>query len=222
MKKHIKTLSAPKSWPLERKSEKFVTRPFPKSRFAMGIPLTLAIRKLGYAQASMDIKRIIQAKEVLVDKKLAKTHRILVGLMDTLEFPSIKKAFRCLINQNGVVYLAEADDASVKPCRITGKSAVKGKIQIATHDSRTLITDKNDYKVGDTIVLKLPEGKITEHIKLEKGVFAYLSGGKRKGRIAKVQGIEGQTVRLSDGPESFETRKEFVFAVGKEKPIIKL
>jgi small subunit ribosomal protein S4e len=222
MKKHMKRLAAPKSWPLGKKAAKFVTRPLPKSRFDSGVPLSLALKLLGYAETSREVKKIVNNQEVLIDKKRVKNHRLLIGLMDTLEIPSINACFRVLMNRKGKVCLVKEENAGLKPCRINSKKMLKGRVQLLLHDSRTLLTDSRDYKTGDTIILQLPKQEIIEHLKPEKGVFAYLCGGKKIGELAKIEAVLPEKIVLRTDSESFETKKEFVFVIGRDKPFIKI
>lgn len=222
MKKRIKRFAAPKSWPLGRKVTKFVTTPLPKSSFKLGLPLSLVFKLLAYAKTNREVKKIVNNQDVLVDKKRVKKHRVLIGLMDTLEVPSIKACFRVLMNSKGKVCLVKDENPSLKPCKVVGKKMLKGKVQLSLHDSRTILTENKEYKVGDTLVLQLPGQQISEHLKLEKGCIAYLFGGKKVGELAKVDAVLPENVVLKTDSETFETRKEYVFVVGKDKPVIKI
>ncbi len=223
MKRHLKTVSAAKSWPLERRALKFVTRPLPKSAFDLGMPLSLAIRRLGYARTTHEIKALLNNREVLVDKKPVKEIKTFVGLMDLVEFPTLKSAFIVLINRKGKICLVAAENADLKLCRITGKKmSSKGKIQLSTHDSRTFIIEGGDHKIGDTLVVQLPKQEIKDSLKLEKGASAYIFGGKRMGQAAKVEAVLPDKVILKSDSEDFETEKRFVFVIGKDNPLIRI
>jgi ribosomal protein S4E len=65
--------------------------------------------------------------------------------------------------------------------------------------------------------------KIKEHLKLEKGSFVYLSGGKYKGESGIIEEIKDSKIKVkSKKGESFQTSKKFAFVVGKDKAIITL
>ena len=83
--------------------------------------------------------------------------------------------------------------------------------------------DKNNYNTGDTLVVEVPEQKIKEHLKFEKGSFVYLSGGKHKGESGIADEIKDSMIKVKpESGEMFETSKKFAFVIGKEKSIITL
>ncbi|RKY01045.1 MAG: 30S ribosomal protein S4e [Spirochaetes bacterium] len=228
VKRHLKRLVAPKSWKIKRKGITFVTRPRPGMHSKKNsISLNLVLRDmLGYAKTTRDVKVILSKGGVLVDGKQRKDHRFAVGVMDIIEMPKINKCFRVLLNKKGNLYPTEikGDETKIKLCKIVGKSVIKkGKIQLNLNDGRNIIIDKNKYGTGDTLVIQLPEQKIKEHLKFEKGSFVYLSGGKHKGESGIAEEIKDSIIKVKPkSGESFETSKKFAFVTGKEKPIITL
>ena len=228
-KKHLKRLVAPKSWKIKRKGIVFVTRPKPGMHSKKNsISLNLVLRDmLKYAKTTRDVKVILSKGDVLVDGKQRKDHRFSVGVMDLIEIPKIKECFRVLLNKKGNISLVKLkpDEAKIKLCKIVGKSVIKkGKIQLNLNDGRNIIIDKNNYKTGDTLTIQLPEQKIKEHLKFEKGSFVYLSGGKHKGESGIIDEIiKDSIIKVKpEFGESFETSKKFAFVIGREKPIIAL
>ena len=228
VKRHLKRLVAPKSWKIKRKGITFVTRPKPGMHSKKNsISLNLVLRDmLNYAKTTRDVKMILSDKGVLVDKKQVKDHRFSVGVMDIIEIPKINKCFRVLLNKKGNICVVEikGDETKIKLCKIIGKTVIKkGKIQLNLNDGGNIIIDKNNYKTGDTLVIQLPEKKIKEHLKFEKGSSVYLSGGKHKGESGIVEEIKDSMIKVkSKSGESFETSKKFAFVIGREKPIITL
>jgi len=228
VKRHLKRLVAPKSWKIRRKGITFVTRPRPGMHSKKNsISLNLVLRDmLEYAKTTRDVKVILSKGSVLVDGKQRKDHRFAVGVMDIIEMPKINKCFRILLNKKGNLYPIEikGDETKIKLCKIVGKRVIKkGKIQLNLNDGRNIIIDKNNYKTGDTLVIQLPEQKIKEHLKFEKGSFVYLSGGKHKGESGIAEEIKDNIIKVKPkSGESFETTKKFAFVIGKEKPIITL
>jgi len=228
VKRHLKRLVAPRSWKIKRKGITFVTRPNPGMHSKKNsTSINIVLRDmLGYTKTTRDIKMVIADKGILVDKKQIKDHRFSVGVMDLIEMPKINKSFRILLNKKGNLYPVEikGDETKIKLCKIVGKSVIKkGKIQLNLNDGRNIIIDKNNYGTGDTLVIQLPEQKIKEHLKLEKGAFVYLSGGKHKGESGIIEEIKDSKIKVkSKHGGSFQTSKKFAFVVGKEKSIITL
>jgi len=228
VKRHLKRLVAPRSWKIKRKGITFVTRPNPGMHSKKNsTSINIVLRDmLGYTKTTRDIKMVIADKGILVDKKQIKDYRFSVGVMDLIEMPKINKSFRILLNKKGNLYPVEikGDETKIKLCKIVGKSVIKkGKIQLNLNDGRNIIIDKNNYGTGDTLVIQLPEQKIKEHLKLEKGAFVYLSGGKHKGESGIIEEIKDSKIKVkSKYGGSFQTSKKFAFVVGKEKSIITL
>lgn len=228
VKRHLKRLVAPKSWKIKRKGITFITRPNPGMHSKKNsTSINVVLRDmLSYTKTTRDIKMILADKGILVDKIQIKDHRFSVGVMDLIEMPKINKCFRILLNKKGNIYPVEikGDETKIKLCKIVGKSVIKkGKIQLNLNDGKNIIIDKNNYNTGDTLVIEVPEQKIKEHLKLEKGVCVYLSGGKYKGESGIVDEIKNSIIKVKpESGESFETSKKLAFVIGKEKPIITL
>ena len=129
-------------------------------------------------------------------------------------------------NKKGELVLVKTDDkeTKIKLCRIKNKSLVGDKIQLNLFDSRNILVYKNtDYKIGDTLAIEVPSQKILHHLKLERGAVVFISRGKKVGSIGRIDtlGSDGVTCKKENG-DIIETKKEYAFVVGKDKPIIKL
>ena len=228
VKRHLKRLVAPKSWKIKRKGITFVTRPNPGMHSKKNsTSINVVLRDmLNYAKTTRDVNVILSKGDILVDGKQIKDHKFAVGLMDLIETPKTKECFRILLDKKGKISIIKIkqEERKIKLCKIVGKSVIKkGKIQINLNDGRNIIIDKNNYNTGDTLVIEVPEQKIKEHLKFEKGVCVYLSGGKHKGESGIVDEIKNNIIKVkSESGEVFETSKKFAFVTGKDKPIITL
>ncbi len=226
MKSHIKRLEAPKTWQIKRKEGKFITRPKPGGySLKLGLPLLVVLREiLGYAKTKREVKIILSNQEIKVDGKRRKDVRFIVGLMSVVSIPKLKQNFRVILNKKGRLELIETteEDAKLKVCKIVGKSTVKKKkVQLSLFDGRIILIEKDDFKVGDSVVIELPEQRIKKHMKFEKGSLVYLTVGKHTGEIATAEDIDGKKVFCkSKTGEKFETTKEHVLIIGKDKPEI--
>lgn len=226
MKKHLKRLAAPKSWPIKRKGEKFITRPLAGSHgFGLATSLAIMLKDiLGIAKNNKEVKHILNSREILVDGKRRKEPRFLVGLMDVLSIPETKENFRILLDKKGRLRPAKIseDESKIKLSKIINKTIIGGgKTQLNLGDSRNVLVEKNDYKSNDVLVLNLPDQKISSALKFEKGASAYTTGGKHIAELAVIEEIKGDIVALNSKGKRFEARKEHCFVVGKEKPLIK-
>lgn len=226
VKRHLKRLAIPKSWDIKKKSNKFTTRPVPGAHsFELGMPLNLIIRDLlNYAKTNREVKKILNNKEILVDDKTRKDYRFITGFMDIISIPKLKENYRIILNKKGNLFLLQIteQEAKIKICKIIGKKLVKGKTQLNLFDSRNVLVDKDNYKVGDSVVIEIPTQKIKEHLKLEKGTSVFVMGGKKIGTIGAVEDIIDRKIICKHNNSIFEVPFDYIFVVGKNKPLIKL
>ena len=228
MKKHLKRLAAPRPWAIPRKSSKWAARPRPGPHpLDRSIPLLYIVRDmLEYADTAREAKRMISAKEVLVDGRPVTDLKFPVGLMDVLTIPKLKENYRILLDPKGKFrpMSIDAKRAKWKLVRIENKTTIKGgKIQLNLHDGRNIILDENAYRTGDTLKINVPSQKIVTSYPLDKGNVAMLIGGKHAGAIAHVEHYEPTRNPREDivtFKEGFATIKKNVFIVGKKKPEI--
>ena len=220
---HLKRLCMPKTWELKRKGIKFVVKsnPGPHS-LKLSIPITLIFRDLlGYAANLREVKHILFNNNVLIDGVRRKDYRFPVGIFDTVAVKETKEFFRVIFDRRKLVLLKIGEkDANLKPCKIVGKIKLGKKMQLNLYDGRNLTVEKDDYKVGDTIVLELPKNNIKQHLKFEKGNLIYLIGGKHVGLSGTIQDMIGSKVKYKNSEGVFETLKKYAFVIGKDKPLM--
>ncbi len=224
VKLHLKRISAPKTWHIDRKENKFVTRPLPGAHsLEYGMSLSLAMRELmKVAKTSKEVKQIIKIKDVFVDKRKRVDKKVPVGLMDVVEFPQIEEQYRMLLDSKGRLTAVPIDkkESSVKISRIENKTKIAGgKVQLNMFDGRNIIIDDDSYKVGDTLEFSLPDQKIKTHLKFDKGASILLIAGKHKGSIGKVEEVLGNKILIKSGKDKFETLKRYAFVIGQDKPL---
>ena len=224
---HLKRLAAPKTWHVNRKKIKFITKPAPGPHSLQnGIALGTLIKEiLGYASTTREAKKMMHTDEIKVDGKARKDFRFPVGIFDTLEFAKTGECFRVILNKNGKIGVIKIsrEEFNVKPCKIIGKKMIKGHIQLNLHDGKNIIVDKDSYKIGDTVILKLPGQEISKHIKMDKKAAIFLIGGNHIGEIGNVDDIIQNKIIYRDQKNNLiETSKEYSFVVGDSKPLIGL
>ncbi|HEX54581.1 MAG: 30S ribosomal protein S4e [Candidatus Altiarchaeales archaeon] len=212
------------------KKPKWVTTPrpgpHPKNE---SIPLMILLRDmLKYADTSREVKKILNDGLIMVDKKIRKDPKFGIGLMDTIEIPRLKRYFRVLPGSsngfNGLI-LKEIPkkEVSIKPCRIMNKTIIKnGAIQLNLHDGTNIVVDSNEYKTKDTLILELPERRIKDWIKFENGNFALVVKGRHSGKSGIIKEISeaSATKKSLTTIDGVQTLTEYVFVIGKEKPMI--
>jgi len=222
MRSHLKRLKAPKTWKIARKVGKYITRAKPsgyKSELCM--PLVVILRDIiKCAKTAKEVKNILQHQEVNVDNTRTKDYRLGVGLMSVISMPKIKKSYRMILNKKGSLELIDIkeEESKLKICKITSKKARKKGFQIGLFDGRTLIVEKNDLKVGDSLLIEVPSQSIKKHLKFEADALAYLIVGKHKGSSAIIESIEGTKVLCkTQAGDKFETTRKHAIIIGKGK-----
>ena len=241
-KRHLKRLSAPTQWYIERKTYKWAVRPRPGPHsMKTSIPLLYIVRDyLGYAKTAREARKILNEGKVLVDGVPRKDYKFPVGIMDVVSIPETGEHYRVLPNRIGKLILHPITDkeAGLKPLRISNKRMVKGgNLQLNFHDGTNYLiklsslTDeaKDRFKTAYTVLMRVPEKEIIAILPFEIGAQVFVTQGKnvaRRGKVVEVRQFPGGwpdvvTIEDSEG-ELFDTLKEYAFVVGKEKPEISL
>ena len=231
MKNHLKRLAAPKSWKIKRKGQTFITRPYPSGHaLSFSLPLNIVLRDiLKVAKTTKEVRSVLHENEVLVDGKRRRNQHYAFGFFDVLSIPALKKSYRLVLDAWGklVTIPVVAKEESLKLCKVVGKTSLKkGVVQLHFHDGKCFLMDKSDknvYRVGDTVVFNFNEKKITQHLSLAEGVLVYLVGGSHVGSFGKVDKLNGsEFVFKSQDGDSFTTLTKYAFVVGKDTMAITL
>lgn len=225
MSDHMKRLAAPRTWPLKRKVSVWATKQSPGAHSVeSSMPAVLILRDMiGVCDTAREAKRIIGNRELIVDGKAVKNPKAPVGVMDTIVIPKMGLAFRMLLSEKGKFILVpiSVDEAKVKLCRIEDKTTVKdGKFQINLSGGRNIILDKNDYKVGDTLKIEVPDQKVIEHYPAKSGAKVLIVKGSQSGKIKTVKDLivvkgSGENIVVFD--DGTETTNCNIFVVGERK-----
>jgi small subunit ribosomal protein S4e len=228
MSSHLKRYIAPNSWKIKRKKFKYISKSKPGPHNAKrSQPLNVLLRDtLKIAMTNREVKYMLENKEVLVDGKRRKEKRFPVGLFDVISFPEMGEHLRIYLDKKGKLSTVKIpeNECKSKICRIIGKKALKGKIQLSLHDGRNILTDQKDLFVGDCVLITFDKkDSIKSKVPLEKGSAIFLVGGKHIGQIGIVEDIiVNRILYKSENGDIVETLKKYAFAVGKGKPAIKL
>ena len=228
--KKLKRQMAPLFWGITRKDKRFVVTVRPGSHGKnVSIPSAVFLRDmLKTVNTLREAKFAIYGGKVTVDGVKRKSLHHGIGLMDVIELDGLKEVYR-LVPKDGTLLqpiIIKAEEKSKKLVRVKSKVSIKhGKTQIGFHDGRSLI-DETKVSVGDTCILQVPEQKILDVIKLEKGVLGLIVSGANAGKVGSITEIkEGTFVlpkrvifKLEDS--EIEIPAEMIMPVGKDKPVI--
>jgi len=228
VKSHLKRFATPTTWKIKKKGITFIARPKPGAHpMRLSLPLSVLMKDmLKCAQTTREVKKLLKFKEVLVDGRRVHDHHFPVGLMDVVTLKLAKEHYRVVFDEKGSLTTIKIDEkeSKLKLSRVKKKTTLKGgKMQINLSDSRNIIVDKGDYKLGDSLAIELPSQKIANHFKLEKGAAILLIAGKHIAEIGVVEKAGAYVITYKNEKGDIKTTsKKYAFVIGKDKPAIKI
>ncbi len=226
VKRHLKRINAPKTWKIQRKGIKFTTKSNPGGMSkALTMPVANVLKyELKLANSVKEVKHLIFEGLVFINGVKVTDYRHPLCFTDVISIPKVEKYFRLVIDTNGILRLLSItkEESVLKVTKITGKTFVKGKMQLNLLDGRNVLFDKHHYKVKDSLLLTMPEQIVKEHISFEKGALVVLYQGKHVGKIGKISDIKGDNIIVKTKDEEFETKTAYVLVLGKDHPLVKM
>lgn len=227
VKNHIKRIRAPKTWRVLRKTTTFITKPYPGAHSKdLGLSINTFLKEVvNVTKTTKETKYLLTKQEVIVNGNRIRDDKHAVGFLDIVLIPSAKKAFRVIMDSKGTLNAKEIKTEE-NNCllKISGKTMLKkGIVQINTMSGKNLLvknTEAKKYKVGDSLVVSVPDNKIHNHFSNDTSAHAFVFTGKHCGKIGVVEQIQNSSVKIKSKDKSFETNKEYIIIVGKDKPEI--
>lgn len=203
-------------------------RPGPHKKFE-SIPLQIVLRNIfGIVETGREAQKVVSLGEVLVDGKKRKDYAYPVGLFDVISIPKIKMFYRIIPVENGlrVVEIPESE-AALKIFRVEDKKILKGKkMQLNLSGGKNILSEKNNYKTGDSLLIDVNSGKIVEHFSFAKNSLGVITSGENSGKLGKIKELIPGTAHsitkliCEIGDSEHEVSKTDFFVVGKTKPAI--
>ena len=230
--KKLKRQMAPLFWGITRKEKRFVVTVRPGSHGKnTSISSAVFLRDmLKIVKTLREAKYAIYNGKVIVDGIIRKSLHHGIGLMDVIELDGLKETYR-LVPKNGILLqpiIIDSIEKTKKLVQVKSKTTIKNnKTQVGFHDGRVLIDDTN-VSVGDTCVMQIPEQKILDVIKLEKGIQGLITRGVNAGKIGAVDEIKEGTfilpkrVNITLEDRQIEIPASLIMPIGKEKPVIQI
>ena len=221
-------MASPVAWGVGRKGINWAPKASPGAHsLEESVPLLILIRdKLGLAENSREVKRALNAGEVLVDGRKVADPEFGVGLMDTISIPSQEKHYRALFNGKKLELLEiDAKRAGVKYCKVLDKRSIKkGFVQLNLHDGRNLLVEKEEdrFKPGDTLRITVPKQKLEGFKKFEPGARCLVYRGRHSGEIGELvevaenAGSKSADAKLKTPKGEIITLKDYLFVVDNE------
>ena len=210
MTNHQKRLSAPRRWPVERKTETFTVKADAGPHGEAGVPVLVVLRDvLGYVDSRKEARYALNQDNVVINGTAVSDEERPVGMFDILAFTERGEYYRVFPGEGGRLALTpiDAEAAGSKLGKIVGKRHVHGgDVQMTLHDGQTLLVDEDGYDPGDSIVVAnesseasadAPEasgdepqaGEIVAHFEYGEGALVTAVDGSHAGEIGRVEEI---------------------------------
>ncbi len=225
--KHQKRLSKPKVIPItDKKSKTWIIKQQtgPHARES-SMPLVVLLREvLGVAKTSREARNILNNRLVEVDGKVRTKEDFPIGIMDVIGFPKADKYYRLVVDWKGRLRPIDIDKAKAgkKILKVLDKHISPGtKISLTFHDGRNMLSD-NHIRVGDSVLVSLPEAKLVSHLKLAPGCRCLIREGKHAGSIVSLDEIiprkagKPNEAKVTGEDGQFTTVAKYLFVVGNE------
>lgn len=219
---HTKRITAPLYWKIERKAFFWAYTPQGAHPKFQSIPLGVVIRDiLGLVDNNKESSIVLQKKLVKVDNVVRKSATFGAGLMDSITIND--KSYRVIPKLSGLQLIEiPITEAAKKLVKIVNKTNYNGNIQLNLHDGRCLIASEKKYRVGDSLLISLPDQKVIKHLPLKEGVEVLIISGKHSGSLAKYLGSRRVSLRdvsalIQIDGDQYETRIDYLMPVGDLK-----
>tara|TARA_B100000029_G_scaffold282451_1_gene276358 strand:+ start:4949 stop:5662 length:714 start_codon:yes stop_codon:yes gene_type:complete len=227
--KKLKRQMAPKFWGITRKNKRFVVTVKPGShKKEQSIPTAVFLRDtIKIVSDLREAKYAIYNGKVSVDGVKIKSLHHGIGLMDVIELEGVKDIYRLVPNDGTILkpIIIKDVEKTKKLVTVKSKTTIKnGQTQIGFNDGRSLINDI-DVRIGDTCVMQVPEQKILEVIKLEKGMQGLVIQGVNAGKIGIIKNIKEGTfvlpkrIDLVIDEREIEIPAKLIMPLGEKPPI---
>ena len=225
MSDHMKRLAMPKTWPIPKKVHLWATKQSAGAHSVdSSMPAAMILRDmLKVCDTAKEAKKIIAARDLIVNGKAVKDAKTPVGLMDVVSLPKSGANYRVLLTSKGKLTLVPitADDARWILCRIENKTKVAGgKIQLNLSSGRNVLLDENKYNTGDSVKLCLETNKIVADYPLAENAVVLVISGRHIGAVETVDkytGVNRPTENTITFKDNSETVKKNVFVIGSGK-----
>jgi len=190
---HLMREEAPRKWPVERKGTPYIVRP--KFGIEDGIPALIILREItNLAQNRREAKRIIHARQMLVNEKPVKDEKLNILFLDTVNIIPLKKCYRLELSDNGKFKLNEIkeSEANKKVAKVINKKLLKGKkIQLNLSDGRNFLSDIK-CNTNDSILINLKEGKIEKCLPMKEKAKVIVLSGKHIGKTGEIASLNSE------------------------------
>ncbi|MEM0149576.1 MAG: S4 domain-containing protein [Candidatus Micrarchaeaceae archaeon] len=221
-KRHLKALSAPKYFSIEKKESAYVAKQNPgRFKLSTSVPLVIALGKLpGGSARRSDLKSIIKAGDVKVNYKIINDPKYPIGLNDIIELEKEGKSYLIGIDRRAKFAFSELKS---KPAgrlqKVVGKfKYAGGKIMVRLYDGTVLGADKG-AGVNDSVIIG-SDGSVQKAIKMGIGVKCFVYNGVHVGEAGTIKELipgaanrEASAKIEGEGGVLFDTQLKNIMAI---------
>ncbi len=213
-RRHVKSLSAPNFFGIERKGYAYVAKP--RAGRHTGdrcITANLILDRLNATKNRSESDRIIKERKVSVNNRRIRDPKYPVGFNDIVDIDGFGR-YIVSVDRKAKARLLEYKEGMPRVLKVVGKYKYrKGEIMLRLHDG-TLAKGGSAAKINDSVTL---DGKrVTNIIKMREGAECFVIDGVHVGTLGKIVSIKEGTrtsgraveVENSEREERFETVAE--------------
>ncbi|MFB6282377.1 MAG: 30S ribosomal protein S4e [Halobacteria archaeon] len=223
---HQKRISAPDTWPIERKHQVYTVGSQAGPHDSGAVPLVVFVRDiLGYCEDAKEVRYVLENDGIFLNGEPVSDHQRQIGTFDILSFPARDEFYRVFPGEGGRLALTpvEEDAATDKLAKIDDVTEVPGgDTQLNLHNGYNLLVEDDGYSTGDSVVVDLDESEIVDHFPYTEGCAVTAVKGRHSGEVGELLDVlvnEGSSpntvsVELTDGTV-FETVEDYVFVIGE-------
>jgi small subunit ribosomal protein S4e len=230
MTRHQKRLSAPNSWPIERKENTFTVKASAGPHGEAGVPLLILLRDvLGYVDSKKEARYALNEGNVRINGDTVSDEQRPVGMFDIVAFTQREEYFRVFPEQGGRLALTpiDADAADSRLGKIVRKQNVAGgATQLTLHDGANVRIEDDEeasrYHTNDSIVVDNETKEIVAHFPYEEGALVTAVDGTHSGEIGTVAeivvtpGSGNNSVTVESDEGGFETIEQYVVVIDEK------
>lgn len=220
-KRHLKALSAPKYFAVEKKEHMYVAKQNP-GRFRLGTSVSLMSaleRVLNSNARHAELKSIIKGKNVKVNYHIINDPLYPVGLNDIIELSKEGKFFKIGIDSRAKFSFEELkSEPAGRIQKIIGKFKIrKGKLMIRLYDGTIASYDK-DANVNDSVIIG-NDSKISKVIKMGTGAKCFVYNGVHVGETGTIKSItqgaanRDASAKIESSNAEFDTQLKNIMVV---------
>ncbi|MCQ2084627.1 MAG: 30S ribosomal protein S4e [archaeon] len=225
MSNHMKRLTMPKTWPIPKKTHLWATRQNAGAHsVATSMPATIVLRDmLKVCDTASEAKKIVAARDLIVNGKAVKDAKAPIGLMDVVSIPKMGMNFRVQLTSKGKLAFVAIDEKDARwiLCRVENKTLVAGgKMQVNLSGGRNILVDSGDFKTGDSVKVCLETGKIVKSYPLAEGAVVLVISGRHIGAVETIDKytvVNRPTENIVTFKDGSETVKKNIFVIGTQK-----